>query len=681
MIARAWSTAVLSLVLVAAPLALSAQDMGGIVVDRPIPRGECGIGTRGGDRFMICRDANGALRNEGIIRDRAPADAGTSQTAPAPAMPPQPVPNQAAPAQAPDRRFAALPIDRTTRRFGDVIANGCEALYRWLDGFDADGFNARRPGTSIHDGSEFRVASFMSDEATKREFGLELSAWTQGQMEAFFDYSRACAHQAENLAYNPEAEPALRPHAQTIRSYAERLRGLHNYLDSALVLVVSRRTVIEQMRERTALLRSETLDARALTALLAVRDASALPMLADYRPVQRLDAEGREAIFRDFAAVRDERIETAIADVRTAVAAAATAPVTVESFGALTQAVGRNAVFGAAARTAPDNPKIAPVLAQIRGVADQLRARMMGEFDAKVAAAPLTVAGADAIRQAALDIQAMGLQLTPESHAKGEERFRAAYRAGILAAERALQAVDVRSYPEIGKIDAAFDAHFPPADAGGLRSVFALGPVQNDFDRLLATAAALKRRAAETHFQAFARDLTAVPHTQAGKERIEKEFVPVLAHIEGPSGEPFRRAVGVKLDAVEEGIRAEACAEDLSRNGISRSEGARMIVGPRGATTFAAFACAARDASVRVSDLNVPNLVTGLFSSRITFRMAPPNDLPFTVEAEERDLDGKKAIVGIRAVQDVSQRAVALRLEDWREIVQNPRTAHRIFER
>lgn len=406
-----------------------------------------------------------------------------------------------------------------------------------------------------------------------------------------------------------------------------------------------------------------------------------MPTLAGFGPSQRLDQEGREVVYREFVAVRDARIEPAIADVRAAVAAAAAAPVTVESFGALTQAIGRNAFFGAAARAAPDNPKIAPVLAQLRGVADQIRDQMMRDFDAKVAAAPLTVAGADAIRQAALDIQVMGLQLTPESHAKGEERYRAAYRAGILAAERAVQAIDVRSYREFGKIDAAFEAHFPAVDVVDTRPVFGLGPVRSDFDRLMATLAALRRRAAETHFQAFARDLTAVPNTLAGKERIEKEFVPVAARLPGSPGEPFRRAIEVKLGAVEEGIGAQACADDLARNGISRSEGERTIVGPRGATTFAAFACAARDASVRVSDLNVPNLVTGIFSSKITFRMAPPNDLPFTVEAEERDLDGKKAIVGVRAVQDVSQRAVALRLEDWRDIVQNPRTAHRIFER
>lgn len=683
---RSWSMAALSAALLAAPSALTAQDMGGIVVDRPIPRGECGVGTRGGDRFMICRDANGALRNEGVIRDRAPASGGAPQTAPtAPARPQaapaQDAPNQATPAQGPDRRLAALPIDRTTRRFGDAVANGCEALYRWLDGFDVDGFNARRAGTAIYDGSEFRVASFISDETTKRVFGLELSAWTQGQMSAVYDFSRACALEADRLAYNPEAEPALRPHAQTIRSYATRLRDLHNYLDNAFELVLARRTVVEQLRQRTGLLRAEPLDAPSLLALLAVREAQGLHTLAGFGPSQRLDPEGREAVYREFAAVRDERIEPAIADVRAAVAAAAAAPVTVESFGALTQAIGRNAFFGPAARAAPDNPKIAPVLAQLRGIADQVRERAMHDFDAKVAAAPLTVAGADSIQQAARDLQTMGLQLTPESRAKGEERYRAAYRAGIVAAERAVQAVNVRSYRDFGKVDEAHDAHFPVFDPQNTGVTFTLGHVQDDFNRFLATVSALKRRMTEAHFQAFARDLTAVPNTQAGKEKIEAEFVTILAHIEGPSGEPFRRAVDVKLDAVDEGIRVQACADDLARNGVSKSEGERTIVGPRGATTFAAFACAARDASVRVSDLNVPNLVTGLFSSKITFRIAPPNDLPFTVEAEERDLDGKKAIVGVRAVQDVSQRAVALRLEDWRDIVQNPRTAHRIFER
>ena len=681
MIARFWLTTFLSAGLVTVPLALAAQDMGGIVVDRPIPRGECGVGTRGGDRFMICRDANGALRNEGVIRDRGPANAGTPPSAPAPSVGPQAVPRHAAPAQGPDRRFAALPIDRTTRRFGDVVVNGCESLYRWLDGFDADGFNARRPGTAIYDGSEFRLASFMSDEVTKRAFGLELSAWTQAQMTAFYEHSRACANQADNLAYNPESEPTLRPHAQTIRSFAERLRVLHNYLDSAFGLVLTRQAVIEQLRQRMTLLRAEPLDAPSLLALLAVRDAQGLPTLAGFGPSQRLDQEGREGVYREFVAVRDARIEPAIADVRAAVAAAAAAPVTVESFGALTQAIGRNAFFGAAARAAPDNPKIAPVLAQLRSVADQIRDRMMRDFDAKVAAAPMTVAGADAIRQAALDIQVMGIQLTPESHAKGEERYRAAYRAGILAAERAIQAIDVRSYREFGKIDAVFEAHFPAVDVVDTRPVFVLGPVRDDFDRLMATMAALRRRAAETHFQAFARDLTAVPNTEAGKARIEKEFVPVAALLPGAPGEPFRRAIEVKLGAVEEGVRTEACADELRQNGISKSEGERMIVGPRGPLTFAEFACAARDVRVRVSDVSIPNLVTGLFSSKITFRISPRSDLPFTVEAEERDLDGRKAIVGVRAIQDVSMRTVTLSLDEWRRIVREPEIAHEIFGR
>lgn len=653
-----------------------AQDMGGIAVDRPIPRGECGVGTRGGDRFMICRDANGALRNEGLIRG---GSAAPSASGPA-AVPAQGAPARSAPSR--DRRLAGVPIDRTTHRFGQVVVEGCEAIYGLMEGFDAAAFNARRSGTALYDGSEFRIANFLSNEETKRRFGLELSAWTADQKLRFLEHSRLCALEADRLAYNPDSEPELRPHAAAIRAYGAAMRDLHNYLPGAFELLAARADLIEQLNALVGNLRTEQLAPDALLRLAAIQDPGALAGLGGrFAALSRLDLGGRDDVYKAFAAIRDQRVEEAMADARQAVSAAAGAPATAESFRALSQKLSADPFFARAANQVPDHPKVAPVVAQLRGIANQVRDIVMRDFDAKVGASPLTIAGADAIRQAAADVAAMGLQLAPESRAKAEERFRAGYRAGLVATERALQSVDIRSYRDFGKIDAAFDANFPAADPSVAAAGLTLGPVMDDLNRLSATVSALKRRAAETHFQAFARDLAAVPNTQAGWDRIDKEFIPLLAHIEGPAGETYRRAIDVKLTVVNEGIGAQKCAEELAKNGISRSEGERQIVGPRGAISFAEFACRALDANVRIYDLKIPNLITGLISSKITFRVGPSGDLPFTVEAEERDLDGGKAIVGIRAIQDVSQRAIALRLDDWRDMVQNPRGAHRIFER
>jgi len=656
-----------------------AQDMAGIVVERPIARGDCGVGMRGNDRYMICRDANGALRNEGVIRGGS-APAATAAQPPSRNMT---APGDAArPATVRNQRLAAIPINRATFRYGQITIEGCEAIYGLMDGFDGPGFNVRRPGTAIYEGSDFRVANFLSDEATKRHFNLELSSWSAGQKADFLEALRSCALEADRLAYNPEAEPQLRPHAATIRAYAAAMRDLLNYLPDAFDTLSNRAALLEQLRTQIVLYRAETVDSDTLLRLAVLRNSGELANLGGkFSALQRLDAGGRDDIYKAFAEARDFKIDQTVADIRQAVSAAASAPVTIESFSALSRKIAANPFFVGASNRIPDHPKIAPIVTQLRGITDQIRGGVMRDFDAKVAATPLTVAGADAILQAADEVAATGLQLTPESRAKGEERFRAAYRAGILAAERAVQAVDIRSYRDFEKIDAALDAHFPPTDINASGASFTLGPVLADFDRLGATTAALKRAAADRYFEAFARDLADIPNTQEGKERIEKDFSPLLAHIDGPSGETYRRAVEVKLAAVNAGAKARKCTDELAKNGVSPGDGERPIAGPRGTSTFAEFACQAMASDVRVYDLKIPNLVTGLFSSKITFRIAPPGDLPFTVEAEERELDGRKAIIGLRAIQDVSQYAVALRIEDWRAMIQNPGTAHRIFDR
>jgi murein DD-endopeptidase MepM/ murein hydrolase activator NlpD len=121
---RVWHKRVLVISLLLTMTTLAHAET--VTVDQPIASGKCGVGVRGAERILVCRDESGKLHLKGPLIEQ-PASAGTAQPE-SPKTPQQPASfppgeSTAASKLVPDATLATMPPS-TSASVNPVVPNG-----------------------------------------------------------------------------------------------------------------------------------------------------------------------------------------------------------------------------------------------------------------------------------------------------------------------------------------------------------------------------------------------------------------------------------------------------------------------------------------------------------------------------------------------------------------------------
>jgi hypothetical protein len=684
----------------------STQGLAGVTVDKPIARGECGVGVRGEDRFMICRGNDGRLVNEGLIKDApatgAPAaNAPTLRQAPAPSRPQAPAvqsaPAVARPQEPPSqpqpqtRRVETvveatiddLPIDDTVQKIGAMQINGCAVFSKWRDGFSVDAWNRRDPVASIFSGSEFRIPAFLSDGKTRELFDVPYSEWTPNQRQAVENRATSCNqeaytvrqkldneyHRALNEVRNGRASASIATRAMALlrigQSHVESTDVFRSGLASWNRTFDNRKEMLAQIEMAFDELSKTPLTPNLLGNLIPVTEPRSLGNLNGFRNLRLFSPEETKAMFDRFIAWRDDAIGKALQPV---VAAVSAAPATLSGLAAVRAAADASPIYVTLQRIAPENAGFAKVAGDIKVLSDKVQEDATKAFNATVAAAPLTMAGAIAIEKSAVEIRQARLPVSPADWSAAEDKHATAIRAALSQVATEVRSFDANSYRDVPKLKARLDAVFAGSPGRAPMTVFGSGKFERDFADAEKAINEKLTSLATRLLPEFTKDVTALPNTEDGRRRLEAMGKPVTEFF-GPVGGSFGKVIQAKNEAIGAAVKAETCRTTIKAAGISASDGARLVPTLKGTVPMSQFICGLIDEGSSVTEFKAPNMFTGLFASEISFKFTARNQLPLRIIGKEADVSGQKIVYMDRIVEDVSNKTTNLSSDEWREFV------------
>jgi hypothetical protein len=601
----------------------SAQGLVGVTVDRPIARGECAVGVRGEDRFMICRGNDGRLVNEGLIKDApaagAPAARTTNQGSTLAAPPAQAPEGQAAPAvvrpqsspaqaqseaaqsnQPQARRVETiveatiedLPIDDVVQKIGAMQINGCSVFSKWRDGFSDEAWNRRQPESELFAGSQFRIPVYMSDEKTRELFGVPYSEWSANQRQAVANRVLSCDQEASDLRRKLENEVRQaiydtrnsRGSSAAATRKASLLRVAQSHLNSTSVFnhwlsswnnsFDGRRNALAYIEAAFDDFSKASLSPNFLGRIVAVTEPRSLSDLGGgFYNIRAFSPEESKAFFERFVAWRNDAIFRALQPVANAVAAA---PSNLTGLATVHTAADASPVYSTIRRIAPENTAFAKIAADIKALSDKVQDDAIKAFNATVASAPVTMAGAIAIEKVANEIKQAQLPVSASEWAAAEDKHTSIVRAVLNQIATEVKSFEAESYRDVIKLKARADALATGASTRRPMTAFdpakfelQLSEIEKIFeDKWMSIATKL--------LPEFTKDVIALPNTDEGRRKLEAMGKPML-EVFGPVNGGYAKVIEAKSTAIDTAIKAELCRTTMGTIGISTSNGARLV--------------------------------------------------------------------------------------------------------
>ncbi len=664
---------------------------------------------------MICRGNDGRLVNEGLIKDApatgTPAAKTANQRSTPAAPPPQAPAGKAAPAvtrpQSPPaqaQREAAqsnqpqarrvetiieatiddLPIDDTVQKIGAMQINGCSVFSKWRDGFSDEAWNRRQPEAELYAGSQFRVPAYMSDEKTRELFGVPYSEWSPSQRQAVADRAWSCHREATGLRQSlaGEVRQALndtrnnRASSTVATHKASLLRIAESHLASTNVFIMwlsswnnildGRRYTLAQIEAAFDDLSKASLNPNLLGRIVAVSEPRSLAYLGGgFHNIRDFSPEEAKAFFERFVVWRDDAIFRALQPVANAVAAA---PSTLAGLATVRTAVDANVVYTTLRRLAPENAVFAKIAADITALSEKVQDDAVKTFNATVASAPVTMAGAIEIEKAADEIKQARLHISDSEWAAAEDKHANIVRAILNQVATEVKNFEAESYRDVIKLKARADALATGTSIR--RPMTAFDPTKFEL-QVSETEKVIRDKwtsIASKLLPEFTKDATALPNTDEGRRKLEAMGKPML-EVFGPVNGGYAKVIEAKSIAIDTAIKAELCRTTMGTIGISTSNGARLVPTLRGTVPMSQLICGLVDRGAIVSEFKAPNMVTGLFASEISFKLTEANQLPLRLIGKEADANGQKVVYMTRMVEEVSNRSIDLSTDRWREIV------------